>query len=278
MNAATNACTQPTVFTQVVVPNYFEENPFTYNSPGFAGIELSPESAWTNRSTLRILFPEADVSSKNPGSLGDFARIRVSHIAPSPVFLSSIESDWFFRSFNNWIKKNKEFAIAMLSNELLHGSLIRRSALEFLFSNLIASRVYDESLYFEAITRLFSPDEIYSIASDAYRQYGYDRRLSIAAAMLRAKGRESWAVLENIAASKQPECEFFVDVITTLEGVSFAQRSKAIRNLAKNPDVDVRLSLVYALRDIREIRDPVALDLLANDENEDIKDYVSEMR
>jgi hypothetical protein len=67
-------------------------------------------------------------------------------------------------------------------------------------------------------------------------------------------------------------------VITTLEGVSFAQRSKAIRNLAKNPDVDVRLSLVYALRDIREIRDPVALDLLANDENEDIKDYVSEMR
>jgi hypothetical protein len=40
----------------------------------------------------------------------------------------------------------------------------------------------------------------------------------------------------------------------------------------------VRLSLVYALRDIREIRDPVALDLLANDENEDIKDYVSEMR
>ncbi len=175
--------------------------------------------------------------------------------------------------FEKLLSRSKRSAIAMLADDVERGLASRTRTLDYLYSQLVASRTHEKSPYYEAVMRIYSPTEIYSVASEQYRRNGLDRRLSLAASLLIDKGQESWPVLRYIAASRTAECEYFVDAAVFLSGISREERSKVFIDLARNPCIDVRLALLNSLSSL--IADKLltaVVQELASDENEDVRE------
>ena len=150
-------------------------------------------------------------------------------------------------------------------------------AAEWLFTRLVSSRSVDGAPYFDAVRLIALPERVAEIAVSQYRTLGNERRLAVAAALLREYGSSAWPALCWIAKSGIPDCEYFVDLVATIPGVKRSERIDVLVELAATGNMDVKWGIVGALENHPDLRRPPILNALRADADPELSEAASRM-
>ena len=142
-------------------------------------------------------------------------------------------------------------------------SIHRFKAIHFIFARMIDGTPFMKRLGANAILSFADPGEILSVARHEYRLHGYEARLTTAASLLSRMGARAWTVLASLAKSGLPECECFVPIIATLDGVPEPDRVRALVNLAANPDSSTRGKVLEVIEQLPDSQRGRVLQVLA---------------
>jgi hypothetical protein len=144
--------------------------------------------------------------------------------------------------------------------------------IQSLFRRLIRAKGQEKERIYQQLLLTATPADILSLALRDYEERGNDDRLTLAASLLGGMGRSAWGVLEELATSGRPECEYFVSTIANLDGVPSDDRMRVLEELAMNPSKDVRLRVLDALGDFPALQGRVVLARLAECGDEEIEE------
>jgi len=147
-------------------------------------------------------------------------------------------------------------AVKAVLDDTAQHLLPTRKAAEWLFARLVLSRSVDGAPYFDAVRLIARPEEVAEIAVNQYRTLGNERRLAIAASLLREYGSEAWPALCWIARSGLSDCEYFVDLVATIPGVRRSEKIDLLVELVATGNMDVKWGVVGALENYPELRRP----------------------
>jgi hypothetical protein len=146
----------------------------------------------------------------------------------------------------------------------------KSEGISHLFSSLIKARGDLKERIYEELSRLGEPEILLRVALNEYYKYGNEDRLTLAASLLADMGARALPVLRDLADSNLPEFKVFIPVIAYLRGISVRDRLEALASLAHNSSIDVRYSLLEALRAFTLHEAAPLLRTLSNDQDEDL--------
>jgi hypothetical protein len=154
---------------------------------------------------------------------------------------------------------------------------LSRDEIDKRFAALVKARSPRRSQEFSLLVSLAEASEILDVALKQYDQYGYEGRLSLAADLLSEMGDEGWRVMRGFCETNRPECYYFVDAVAAFRGVRRAQRIGALKQLASNPDPEVRAAVLNSQRYRPDCFDASILDELRNKGDEDEREEINRL-
>jgi hypothetical protein len=100
------------------------------------------------------------------------------------------------------------------------------------------------------------------LVRDAIRRYrglsGFEGDIVEAAWEVEQLGIDAWPTLEELAGSGLAECEFFVGAMARIADVPDKDRSRVLRKIANNPNIQVRARLLEIIDELpSHIRSPL---------------------
>jgi hypothetical protein len=163
-------------------------------------------------------------------------------------------------------------AIRTLRAFVEFGLVTKVDATKWLFPLILKARGDLREHIYEALLRWEEPDAILIAALAEYYKHGNEERLALAASLLADIGAPALPALRVLVRSGSPECEMFVSVIARLRGVSVQSRLAILAQVPANLSLDVRYSLLEALRAFAPHEEIPLLQTLSHDEDPDIAD------
>jgi hypothetical protein len=163
-------------------------------------------------------------------------------------------------------------AIRTLRAFVEFGLVTKVDATKWLFPLILKARGDLREHIYEALLRWEEPDAILIAGLAEYYKHGNEERLALAASLLADIGAPALPALRVLVRSGSPECEMFVSVIARLRGVSVQSRLAILAQVPANLSLDVRYSLLEALRAFAPHEEIPLLQTLSHDEDPDIAD------
>jgi hypothetical protein len=174
-------------------------------------------------------------------------------------------------------RTDPQIAVKAVLYDAAQHLLPKPKAAEWLFTRLVSSRSVDGAPYFDAVRHIARPEQVAEIAVNQYRTLGNERRLALAASLLREYGSSAWPALCWIARSGLSDCEYFVDLIATIPGVRRSEKIDVLVELLATGNMDVKWGIVGALENDAELRRPPILGALCADSDPELSEASSRM-
>jgi hypothetical protein len=163
-----------------------------------------------------------------------------------------------------------EQAVNDLARDTIEGIVRAEETAAILLPYLVKASYGQQNLVSAALLGLATPDDLINAALAGYARDEDPRLLQEAAGLLQHYGRAAWPALAQLASSERSECRYFVDAIAGFTRVAEDDKQRALADLARNPDIDVRREVVEMLGSGCLVNAGPVWEVLAHDRDEEI--------